>query len=612
MKKIFLSFLLVFSLTASAQLAQTHRLLGYSTADTISNQGLFFGTADTYPVGAAIEPSMLSRYKGCKIVGIRFALSDGIPTMSGSRIFIYSIVNGQILDDGVTQSVRRAYPGWNTVFFNGSKGYVITGNETLLFGFDYIETEEMITAENGGLCTVGNNRGYGFLTFGKFGSDYGWYSMSDYGNLCVQLIVDISSMPQKDIRTNYLFIGNKYKKTGDVIDFLAMFDNVGRDSIFGYQLGYRFDDGEPVLKAFTDTLKCDDDGSWEEYVDVPANLPVGRHTFSVFVDQIEGKAAAVTEGDTLTETFFVYANPLPRQKHYLEQYVHESSPYVPYCDAVNNKFAHNDPSIAMVNVHAQGTRLAIPESAQYEELYAYTYPSFTIDRFYYPGEAYIAFDVNDYVTIMPSILSESIVSLVAEADLNPAFATVDIVPQYDETTRQLTVKVSGDVSPDAEPIFGQLALTVMLAEDSVKSRQAVYNEVTHQTKYNSNYIHNDVLRRLLTAVNGDALTVSEGHYSADFTCKLPTTWNPEKLKVVAFVTRQADSVTDDNVLDMDITNANSTYLREHFSAIRSINAPLIDDQPQWYTLDGRRLPVKPSQPGVYILRQKGQSHKVRM
>ena len=600
------------SLAASAQLAQTHRLVGYTTSDTIANQGLYFGQAETFPVGAAVEPSMLSRYKGCKVVGIRFALSENIPTMSGSRIFIYSINDGAILDDGVTQSVRRAYPGWNTVFFNGSKGYDITGNETLLFGFDYIETEEMKNAQYGGICTVGNNRGYGFLAFGNFGSNLGWYSMSDCGNLCVQLIVDISNMPQKDIRTNYLFIGSQYKKPGDVIDFLAMFDNVGRDSIFGYRLGYRFDNGEPVLKEFSDTLTVNDDGSWEEYVDVPSDMPAGRHTFSVFVDQLEGAAAPSTEGDTITERFFVYSNPLPRQKHYLEQYVNERSPYVPYCDAVNNKNAHLDPRIAMVNIHAKGTKLAVNEGAQYEERYAYTYPSFTIDRFYYPGEAYIAFDVNDYVTIMPSILSDAIVSLVDEAEQNPAFATVNIKPRYDETTRKLDIDVNGDVSPDAEAIFGKLALTVMLAEDSVKSRQAVYNELTQSTSYNNNYIHNDVLRKVLTGVNGDELTVDNGRYEANFQTNLPSTWKPEKMKVIAFVTRKADEVNDENVLDMDVTNANSTYLREHFSAIRNVTSSPSSFQTEWYTLDGLRLTAPPTQPGIYIIRQKGLSRKVRI
>jgi hypothetical protein len=100
----------------------------------------------------------------------------------------------------------------------------------------------------------------------------------------------------------------------------------------------------------------------------------------------------------------------------------------------------------------------------------------------------------------------------------------------------------------------------MITEDQVKSRQMVYNTMTQRNTNNANYIHDHVLRAYVTSPIGDALTATDGKYEANYQFTLKEGWNPDNINVVGLLTKKVDSVTSDNLLDMDIINANSVSL----------------------------------------------------
>ena len=158
LRHIFLTALTaVVFLTAQAQgLSESQRLLGYIKTDSITIKGAAFGTAGTYTIGAVMTPQLLSAYAGCKVVGIRMAAALDL---GRSRAFVY-----QLTDTGLTPVIeqkQRLYAGWNNILFNG-EGYEIKGDENLFFGFDYTETAEMITADEGGLCCYGEDQSDAF------------------------------------------------------------------------------------------------------------------------------------------------------------------------------------------------------------------------------------------------------------------------------------------------------------------------------------------------------------------------------------------------------------------------------------------------------------------
>ena len=69
----------------SKALSATERAVGYTDGDSITRSSVYFGKAGTYTVGALVESNMLSYYVGCKIVGIRFALSQSI---GNTKVFL--------------------------------------------------------------------------------------------------------------------------------------------------------------------------------------------------------------------------------------------------------------------------------------------------------------------------------------------------------------------------------------------------------------------------------------------------------------------------------------------------------------------------------------------
>ena len=184
MKRLLTIILLaVAAMSATAQplrvegLSSNQRVLGYTLTDDIDVRGAAFGEADTYAIGAALPPSVLASYAGCKIVGIRIAAALNL---GRTRCFVYNFTGATF--EPVFEQKQRIYEDWNNVFFNGD-GYEIKGDETLFFGFDYVETQAMVDAEEGGICSVGEETDGAFYLYGDYGQGEGLYSISGVGNL---------------------------------------------------------------------------------------------------------------------------------------------------------------------------------------------------------------------------------------------------------------------------------------------------------------------------------------------------------------------------------------------------------------------------------------------
>ena len=208
-----------------SQLSSDQRLVGYTVTDAIDVSGAAFGKAGTYSVGAVLTPQMLASYEGCRVVGIRVAAALNLGL---SRTYIYDVSELGIVAQ--VEQYQRLYEGWNEVFFNGD-GYVIQGSETLFFGFDYKETDEMVSNDQGGLCGAGDEQEGSFYCYGDLGKGEGLYSLSGLGRLCVQLIVDVSSLPMLDMDMTYLDAGFKYKQPGETVDAYLAFANIGRAAL---------------------------------------------------------------------------------------------------------------------------------------------------------------------------------------------------------------------------------------------------------------------------------------------------------------------------------------------------------------------------------------------
>ena len=618
MKKIII-LLLVLGIPlgyASAQqsakvLAASERALSYTDGDSITISDICIGKAYTYAIGAWATPQMLRSYAGCKIVGIRFAVGSSI---GKSRVFLCRIQNKDVTDTIVSRPVRRTSSGWNEVRFNNSQEYVISENDSLFFGYNYTETQQMVQDGKGAIAvykpkTDNPLASLIYVNFGM-GKQPTFVSFSEKGNACVQLIVDISNKPHKDLDMESILIGNKYKQLGENIDAFLTYRNVGRDSVFSCKIGCQIDNRSPIFFNETKMLKENALESMNHMIDLPSDLPVGRHIIKFFVSTIDGQQPVSTICDTIYAPFISYATALPRQQHYVEQYTDQGNPMAPPVNQQMN-IAGNDNNICLVNIHRPGTSLSLPESNYLHGLYAYTLPCFTIDRFSFFGEKHIAFDANDYIFIMPDILSQSVRQLANEANLNPAFATINFIPAYDTASRKLTLTVEGDISSDALPIFNRLALTVLIAENEVEADQMVFNSDRTSSFVKADYHHDNVMRAYLSAPMGDELQVSAGRYSVSYTSVIPAEWNVNNLKAVALITKFTTEANAGNLPELDVTNANSIFLKGIVpDGIKRTEANSPDTAAEYFTLDGRRIPISNLRQGVFIIRKGGQCRKI--
>lgn len=595
-------------------LAATERGVGYCQGDSITTKGARIGTAGSYDMAAMLTSQTMANYKGCKIVGVRFAVAESI---GKSSIFIYKVDAQGNAEEVVRNNVRRTSEGWNDVRLNSAQEIEITGDDQYIMGFTYNESEEMATAQKGALCFYGDKVSSSYSALILQGEEFN--PITNLGDLCVQLIIDVSSLPRKVVGLNSVLNGTSYKKIGSTMDIMMSYTNAGLEPINSLRLGFKIDDGEPTYfdingdnnKEFQDGFAPGKSTTFATKFEMPSTTPVGRHNLNIFVDQIDGETPVATERGKLADPFVAYNNGFERQQSYIEQYNSQNSYLAPF---VNDSYSlvDKDQDACVVNIYQKGEPLAVESSLYLNDLYAYTNPCSTSNRFFYGmGERYYAFDVNDYAQIAPSWVYDGVRIFIDEAKSFPSFATVNLKTSFDTATRQVSVDIDGDIADEAPAIFGDMALTVMLAEDNVVGKQVVYNSTFGGTSTTQKYNHNQVLRAYLTAPVGDKINIEGNKYSAHYSYTLPADWKNDDIKVVAFVTKAFDQVTTANMQMADITNCNSVKLG-NTTAINGVatNDGMTEAADGIYTLDGVKVNESAAVKGIYIIRHNGKSHKV--
>ena len=588
---VFLTWLAALSAAAQGNLSANQRLVGHTVTDDIDVSGAVIGEPGTYTIGATLDANVLSAYKGCRVVGIRLAAAVDL---GRTRVFLNNI-------DGNTMSLlqsktQRIYEGWNEVFFNGD-GYTITGTENFFYGFDYVETQEMLTAEKGGIASTGNDTNGAFMIY----MDDALYPVSQVGKLCVQLIVDVTNLPADNMVIGFFDTGFKYKKGGEPMEVFAMLTNTGRDAVESYTMGCRFDNGEAVYVDVTDNIMSGAQESWNHTFPLPDGLQAGSHTMAVWVEKVNSTTIGFDASKAVTVNFATYDNSIARNGAYVEVYSDQNSPYT---SLLNPVLAEADSETFVVNVHAPKTALAIDESSYLFDLYAYTTPSFTVNRSYFPGEQHIAYDMNDFLAMLDHyFLTGIFLDIVAQDKTTPCFAGLELSSSFDPATRLLTVNAKGQALPEAKAIYGEMGLTLMAVEDGVTGSQAVVNAL-NQITTNRNYKHDNVLRGYLTAPCGSPLTIDGDSFSATYSMTLPADWDASKMKVTGILTKAADSpasITAGNARDYDIINVAATAV-DSGAGIDSVTADGNAEIDGYYTLQGIRVDAEALTPGVYIRR----------
>lgn len=170
-----------------------------------------------------------------------------------------------------------------------------------------------------------------------------------------------------------------------------------------------------------------------------------------------------------------------------------------------------------------------------------------LDALIGPAEGYpsAAINRNSFGTASNIQFSPTWAGYVADELATPPKVGVSMTNSFDDTTRDLSVEVTIDF---LETITDDLSLSVLMTENDIVDAQM------DQSGLVENYTHKHVFRSMLSSIVGDAIEVQEvgTNTTESFNFTLPTEWNADKCKVVAFVHQSAPELNVLQVAELSI------------------------------------------------------------
>lgn len=612
------------------ELTAEQRYIGNSGSDTPSLEVGVPG-AKTTEAGTIIPASILSKYAGDKIIGVRFCLAASIgattvrvyPSKGQDEIGAFQ-VGDAILTKAVdeTKAVTKEELVWNDIRFDAP--YTIPATpQDLLVGFDY-DQKEIKTSDGSDYTSecmpLWVNTSYGFegafllnaqYTDSQTGeTGFGWIPVNDgtqWVTLCMQVLVEREGGFVQDIVMSSISADKfVWKDNGTFeVDFACY--NDGTNPITDYEIGLSIDGTEvtswtPGVELTSESKVFNAGG-----IKVPEDVAVGTHNLQVYVKSMNGAApTGEISNDTLKSTLRVYNDCMKKQKNLVEHFTSQGCSNCPYGYDVLNTLTKSRNDIAWVAIHNffQYTNddEYVCDAGKYITAYsAYGYPYASFNRFFIPnsqintaGRVAVPVGYTNYKEAA-DIFSQFI-------DLsntkNPSFVNLNITANYDaDNDGELTITVKGNGVKDAAKILQSACLTIYLTEDGLIGTQQ-YGSTTLKK-----YSHRNVLRMVVTGPSGDAINWNGDDFEATYVVNIPEEYDYSQMSVVAFINNifaQLDK--DGNVLgwnssdeDVWVSNCNSVAISDgETTGIKTVVPAESKQVVARYAADGTQLsaPVK--------------------
>ena len=539
-----------------ANLGENQIIMGHYDTDDVVTGGYLGLTnfAGVIPTAVEITPDELALFQGGRIVAFRVGLAQSTTI---SRVFVAPVTDAGIgeMTEWTCSSNKE---GWNEIPVDPPYEINLDSNTSLFIGYDYRQTSSNypISAVQVGAAYYPT---YMYLTYQ---GQTGWYDLGleSYGNLSLQCIVESDNFPEYAINVMGLSV-KPYTKLGDDILFGFSTRNVGvaADGVAAGACTYDvLIDGE-----YAATIS-NPEAFGGDYVQInnsvtSAGVSVGRHTMTIQVSTINGEP--VENPMSVSRDFTVYEFGFDRQMHLIEELTSNSCRYCPLGINLLKVLYNMRDDIAMVAIHGNQSQVDPSNTAQCDTLFDYMgatgWPSAAFDR---------STGWEDDETIAPSIgyyeqyhqeIAEALSDYLDEIGEAPSFATININSKIDAETNEATITIDGKVTPDFLQTMGNDAkLTVYLTEDSLIYKQ--YNDGTWVQKYQ----HDHVFRLAIGSVFGSALNITGETFKNEYTVALPTSWNTDKMEVIAFVSRPLANGASGDYTDMAVNQVFKRKLGE--------------------------------------------------
>lgn len=567
MKKIYLFlFSLIVSIAAMAQIEVSEQVFKLPKSPLSTDDESVFGYCletnyqylrykDADVMGTVVSAAIYipdeiaGQLQGNKISKIRIGFNN--PERRDITVFVKETLEGE---DIYSENVGKLkVVGWNEVSLESP--VEITG-KGFYVGFSY----NYYFNNNVALALVDMKSENSNAKWLKLG-DKAWNNtdLKGFGSLLIQIVTTGDKTVAYDLGMQDIIVPTSTKSGTDTeIKFVAR--NLGGKTVNGYDIKYSVDGKETVLEL-DNTIKP----MKTDTVSVIVNINEQRFgTHKIVATSIAKEEESSTENNTVEKGMIVYGESLPQKKVLVEEYLGME------CSACYNVSFHMDTifnkcngNVIFMNHHAYKGNyydyFSLKESIMYSQFFnLQKAPSCTIDRE----------KVNDSSVMFSELETWDLGGVANDILKNDCFTSIDLETEYDKTTRDLKIRVSGI---KLLPLEGEYpVIQVFLIENGQISWQNKPGELEQ------NFEHNHIIRAFITEPTGYSISGDAGTYEAEFSYNIPekmkgyqgesgnegwpaeTVLVPENMEVVAII----GNFNPDNELDCKVVNANSCKLGE--------------------------------------------------
>lgn len=553
-------------------------------------------------VGCAIRltKEMLAPYVGGTITGMRV----GWDTSSQTGVyegFVRKDFNSEDLSTGKV-TVRYSYsdtnPGWNNMTMSS---YDIPEDvDQLIVGFTTNLKKNVCsipmlyphyTANSCFLWVEGDNDEEG---------NPNWVDMNDKGILPILLVIKDSQGTFNFVPVINLLTDNGIQCTEEPGDVIMRIKNMGSQKINSIEVTSR--QGEETWsktisasvasgstsKIFLAPLYCFHTGDVELSITKVNNRDVPNpQTHTLNMIGVPREVADQYTRRPLVEYYESENNY--RSARYYDEYV--QNPVKAMSDDITFVCQHLDDQF--MTGEDDATTLAVQLCSG--DSSRVSIPAMTVDRAMATDN--ILFQMATSSTPMFDVLTQSsdAQGVFNGAASRPTFVNVNVGGILASDGETLTVSVGGDVASGIMPEGEKLRLTVYLMERDVESDSQLFWNEKEKEEYSGVFTHPNVIREIMTPVEGLAIEAG-GTINETVETFLDPTWNLENMYLVAFVHRDGKL----GGKHMHVFNSAEGEITQG-TGIRSIDKEQLTKDNAVYDLSGRQMVNGQLPKGLYII-----------
>lgn len=575
-------------------------------------QNLGFGMKGTFRALMKVTAADATKFAGAKIVAVKAGVGS-FSVNPGAQIVILSDLNGSY--PVYSQEFTPTKQAWNEVtldtpytldskeFYVGYQIYA-SSSQNYPFGID-----DQQANPNGDIVGYLDEESgsYQYLSLGSQG----------FGNNCIKIVLSGDNLPKYDLAIEDLTV-KQYITTGSEFSISATVKNAASEAINTFDVAYQIGNADPVVSTVTLDAPLANTQSYTFSIDKLVINEDGAYDVTVTVSNPNGQADEYEADNSMTKAVTALSTLVPR-KVLLENFSTAQCGNCPRVHEFIKGILKDRNDVAWVVHHTgYGTdTYTISESEKYLWFYGGggTYaPAAMLDRRCLKElGAQGAQGVVTAPVFFPDS-KESLTEFINYCADQPAFISLNITDVYNEETRELTVRVTGESSAELAVAPN---INIFLTEDGLKG---------YQSGGGNSYPHSHAIRKVMTSTWGDQLTFDSNKFDVTYTCKLDEDWKAENMSVIAFVADYNEKNynecmvhnTEFKVLEYGAAVGKLTNDQCRVMSInKTVNFTGKYNNAAVYTIDGRLVQVANGKAcitldnaGVYIVVVDGVSHKV--